>query len=499
MENTAPKQKTYEDLEQEIGALRVENNGLKQDLANLSNFCLQLKKQIFGRRSEKSSVVYPEMLTLFDLPKPEEKEADEIEIAAHKRNKFHPRKPLPNDLPREQIIHEPEEKTCSCCGAELVKIGEEKSEEIDYIPAKTIIREHIRIKKACPQCKGEVRIAELPSEFKPLERSRPGVGLITHIAISKFCDHLPLNRQEQMFARVGLEIPRQRMWDWLDKTAELLKPIYQALKKEILKHPYLQGDETTIKVQTSEEKGKLHTGYYWAIHSPPNLIYYHYAPSRAAEVPLELFDKFEGYLQTDLYSGYNEVFLPKTVLRLGCMAHARRKLIDAGAANHSGANELLKIIAKLYKIEKLIKKEAPEKRLATRQSESKKLLGELFETADSLQLSLLPKHPLHGAIEYMRKQKVELMRYIDNQDFQIDNNPVERQMRPIAVGRKNYLFTGSHRGAEVAAIFYSLINTCKLNKVNPYDYLSDVLRRIQDHSIQRLDELLPHNWTPKPS
>ena len=487
MTESALKEKTYEELEYENEVLKVEN-------LKLTNLYLQLKKHIFGRRSEKSSVVYPEMLSFFGSEEPEEQKTEEVEIAAHKRAKHHPRKPLPKDLPREQIIHEPKEKECSCCGAELVKIGEDKSEELDYIPAKAIIREHIRIKKACPKCKGEVRIAELPSEFKPLERARPGAGLISHIAISKFCDHLPLNRQEQMFMRVGIEIPRQRMWDWLDRSAELLKPLADALKKEILKSNYLQGDETTIKVQTTEKEGSLHTGYYWAIHSPPKLVYYHYASTRAAEVPLELFKKFEGYLQTDLYCGYNEVFLPEKVLRLGCMAHVRRKLIDAGAVNHSGANKLLKLIAELYKIEKAIKNEKPENRLAVRQSRSKELLQKLFETADTVQFSLLPQHPLHGAIEYLRKQKVELMRYIENPSFQIDNNSIERQMRPVAVGRKNYLFTGSHRGAEVAALFYSLINTCKLNKVNPYEYLADVLCRIQDHSIQRLDELLPHKW-----
>ena len=270
----------------------------------------------------------------------------------------------------------------------------------------------------------------------------------------------------------------------------------KALKQEILKNSYLQGDETVIKVQTLEKEGKLHTGYFWAIHSPPNLIYYHYAPTRAAEVPLKLFEKFEGYLQTDLYCGYNEVFLPEKVARLACMAHVRRKLIDAQAVNHGEANKLLKLIAELYKIEKMAKCFSSEERLRLRQTKSKELLIKLFETADSVQLNILPQHPLHDAIQYLRKQKVELMRYIEDPSFQIDNNAIERQMRPIAVGRKNYLFTGSHRGAEVAALFYSLINTCRINKVNPYEYLCDVIKRIKDHSINKLPELLPHNWTP---
>lgn len=465
---------------------------LKLENAKLTNLVLNLKKQVFGRRSEKSAVVIPGHLSFFPEEEPQV-QAEEVEVAAHKRNKYHPRKPLPKDLPREQIIHEPKETSCSCCGAELVKIGEEKSEELDYVPARAIIREHIRIKKACPKCKSEVQTAELPSEFKPLERARPGVGLLAHIATSKFCDHLPLYRQEQMFERIGIEVPRQRMWDWLKRSAELLEPLNRALYKEILKAKYLQADETTIKVQTSEKEGKLHTGYFWAIHSPPNLVYYHYAQTRAAEVPLTLFEGFEGYLQTDLYCGYNEVFLPDKVTRLGCMAHVRRKLIDVQAAKHDGANKLLKLIGELYKVEQAAKRLSPEECFTTRQSRSKEILAKLFDKAASIQLSLLPQHPLHGAIEYMLKQKAELTRYIDDANFQIDNNSIERQMRPIAVGRKNYLFTGSHDGAKVAALFYSLINTCKLNKVNPYEYLADILRRIKDHPINRIAELLPHN------
>jgi hypothetical protein len=284
------------------------------------------------------------------------------------------------------------------------------------------------------------------------------------------------------------------MWDWLKKAAQLLEPLYETLLQEITKEDYVQGDETRMMVQVDGKDGKLHTGYLWGIHSPPGLMYYHYSPTRAGSVPLELLKDFKGHVQTDFYGGYNELFLLPDVLRIACLAHVRRKLIDAQAASHSKANKLLTIISELYRIEKMIKNMSPEERLEARQTKSGKLLKQLFDNAEDLQLGLLPQHPLWDAINYMLKQREEIFRYTADSRFHIDNNSIERAMRPVAIGRKNYLFAGSHEGARVAALFYSLITTCKFNKVNPYEYLADVMRRIKDHKQNKLVELLPNHW-----
>ncbi|MCC6931912.1 MAG: IS66 family transposase [Deltaproteobacteria bacterium] len=487
--------KSFCAMQSENGVLKKEVEELKLELAKMTNLCLQLKKHVFGQRSEKRHIIMSEPLPMFPAEEIQIKEPEEeITVEAHSRKKYNPRKPLPDNLPREIVIHEPTEQACSCCGAELVKIGEEKSEEIEYIPAKMFVREHIRIKKACPKCKGEVRIAQLPSEFKPPGKARPGVGLVSHIAVSKYGDHLPLNRQEQMFERIGIEIPRQRMWDWLKMAAQLLEPLYESLRQEIAKEDYLQADETRMMVQVDDKADKLHTGYLWGIHSPPGLVYYHYSPTRAGDVPLELLKGFKGYVQTDFYGGYNELFLQPEVLRIACLAHVRRKLIDAQAPSHSKANKLLTLICELYKIEKTIKNTQSDERLQVRQSKSRKLLEQLFDKAEDVQLGLLPQHPLWDAINYMLKQKTEILRCTDDARFHLDNNSIERAMRPVAIGRKNYMFAGCHEGTRVAALFYSLITSCKFNKVNPYEYLADVMRRINDHKHNRLVELLPHRW-----
>ena len=480
----------YEAVLARLASLENENAKLYQHL-------LWLKKQTFGRKSEKQD---PNQQPLFDAADfeqaPAKEQEDEIEVPAHSRRKPGGRKPLRKDLPRERIEYLPEETTCSCCHEELRRIGEEVTEELDYIPSQLIVREHVKVKLACPRCKDGVQTGKLPPEVQPIERGRAGVGLIVYIMLSKYCDHLPLFRLEKMFAREGIEIARQRMWDWLAAIADQLKSLHRALLAEMLLVYYLQADETTIKVQLGEEKGKLHTGYFWAVHAPPNLVYYRYAPTRAGEVPLKLFDGYEGVIQTDLYAGYNAVFLPETCKRLACFAHVRRKFIEKGGASGKESNDIIKEIAKLYRVEKEAKGIGFEDRAELRKRKSLPLLEALFSKIENLNQRLLPQHPLKEATEYALKQKQELLRYVDDGRFEIDNNAIERQMRPIAVGRKNYLFAGSPAGAEAAAIFYSLINSCKLNNINPREYLCDILRRLPTHPASRISELLPHRWTP---
>ena len=488
--------KSYEDLQNEVLELRQENERLWQQIK-------LLKKYVFGQKSERQPAVDIEQGQLFptEITIVEEPEVA-TPISAHVR-KGGGRKALPADLPRERIEYEPEEKDCGNCGVPLERIGEEITTELDYVPARFVIREHVKIKRACSKCKeAGVKTGKLPPALQPIERGRPGAGLLVHVMVSKYCDHIPLNRLENIFAREGVNIPRQRMCDWLREMAEQLRPLAVAILKLLLEHDYLQADETTIKVQLDELAGKLHTGYFWAIHGPPNMVYYHYAPSRASEVPKELLADFTGVLQTDAYAGYNPIYLPDKCYRLACLAHIRRKLLEANAAANKHGTQAIKLIQQLYRVEREAKElkceeaERLAKRHELRQQKSLPLLEQFFQILGAIKERYLPKNLLRQAAEYALEQRVEMFRFLDDPRFEIDNNSIERLMRPIAVGRKNYLFAGSHAGAEWAAIFYTLINCCKLNGVNPTNYLRDVLCRIHSHPASRINELLPFNSKP---
>lgn len=494
-------QKSYEELE-------TENAELHEEIERLWQQIKLLKKHIYGQKSEKLPVIDLRQEPLFPSESMIIDEPEAITPVKEHVRKGGGRKVLPANLPRERIEYEPEEKTCGNCGVELEKIGEEITTELDYIPARLIVREHVKIKRACSKCKeAGVSIGKLPPEVQPIERGRAGIGLLVYIIISKYCDHLPLNRLEQMFARCGMEIARQRMCDWLREMAEQLKPLAEAILKVLLERDYLQADETTIKVQLEEVqleelKRKLHTGYFWAIHAPPNIVYYHYAPTRAGEVPKELLKDFTGVLQTDAYAGYNPVYVPDKCRRLACLAHIRRKLLDNNAAANKHGNQALELIQRLSKVEREAKNLSCEeaerltRRHELRQQKSRPLLDRFFGVLATIRDTYLPKNMLRAAAEYALDQREEMYRYLEDPRFEIDNNSIERMMRPIAIGRKNYLFAGSHAGAEWAAVFYTLINTCKLNGINPADYLRDVIIRINNHPQSRINELLPFNWKP---
>ena len=273
----------------------------------------------------------------------------------------------------------------------------------------------------------------------------------------------------------------------------MLEPIYKELLKQILKHPSIYADETILKVQDPEKEG-LHQGYLWGAMAPPG-VYFHYSKSRASETVLELFSEFKGFVHTDAYAGYNPVFLPEGCSRVGCWAHVRRKFIEVKKLSPKEVERVLKLIAKLYAVEKKIKAMTKNKdRGKKRQKESLPVLEKIKEYLEALRDRTLPQHPLSKAINYALAQWEELVIYTTEGYLDIDNNSIERQIRPVAIGRKNYLFAGSHDGAKRAAIFYSLINTCKIHKVNPWLYLQDVLRRVNTHPKSKIKELTPENW-----
>ena len=471
------------------------------EIEKLQLHIINANNKIYGKKTEKLS---SEQIHLsFEVPEIAEQlplGEQEIVVERHSRTVKRGRQPLPGDLPREQIIYEPEQTHCTCCNQELVTIGELKSEELEKIPAQLKVIEHIRIKKACANCKqGGVLVPPLPAAVFPLEKTRAGPGLLADIVVSKYVDHLPLHRQEQIFARLGIELRRQRMCDWVAGITELLMPLYKALKLEIIKLSYIHADETTLKVQDGGTPGKCHTGYLWGLHAPPTkergaLVWFHYDKSRAGSVPQEILKEFRGAVHTDAYAGYNPIYLPDRCVRLACLAHIRRAFLEVKAIAGKETTKILTLISQLYQLENNC--HTAEQRFAVRQSKSMKIVDELFEFLKSTAQRTLPKSPLMKALNYCLNQEAEVRRIFQSGDFDLDNNAIERQMRPVAIGRKNYMFAGSHEGAHRAAVLYSLLNTCKLNKINPWEWMRDVLvRTASDKSVKAIS-LLPHNYRP---
>ncbi len=425
---------------------------------------------------------------------PASEEPPHTPVSEHTRSTTRKRRTLPEGTVVKRIEHAPLETSCSVCGSDLVKIREEVTKIVNFIPAHFEIEEHVRPVIACGCCKERAPVTTpIPAGIQLIPRSPVGVGFLTTILLSKYQDHLPLYRQEEMFARLGYEVPRKRMCEWLGALAELCQPLYKAMKRVLIAEGYLQADETTVKIQDNEPPGKCHTGYFWGL-SPPGkkLVYLHYADSRAGEVPRAVLSDFKGILQTDLYAGYNEVYTPDKAVRAGCWAHVRRKFIEVEKLAGKDVKVALEIIAKLYKSEP--KDRQPEVVQAARAKASSPLVHALHTHLTAWSKRTLPRSPVQKAIQYVLSQWQALTLFLTHPEVMLDNNLIENQMRPIALGRKNWLFAGSHEGAMRAAIFFSLINSCRMNNVNTWDYFTDVLPRLVAARAEDLPSLLPHKW-----
>jgi transposase len=493
---------SYEELAKQNALKNVLIDDLRAQVQALTAQVRSLKSHVFGRKSER--FIPDTQGELFAPPDTPPKIPEQsIVIAAHERRQ-RGRKPLPKELPRERVEYEPEIKSCACCGEEMPKIGEEITEELEFIPASFKIVEHVRIKRACPRCKAGVEQGELPAGVPVIEKGRPGPGLLAHILLSKYCDHLPLNRQEQIFSRHGVEIPRQRMCDWIGVVVEqILLLIALALKRSIRASPYIRADETELEVQTEEKDGKLHLGRLWGILSHEKDLYFEYAESRSSEVAKALLSGVKACVQTDQYVGYEVLSAEPDIIRSGCWDHVRRKFFEAKESAELHAKEVLRLIGELYRIEREYKEKVKREqrlidfaeRAALRQQKSKPVLDGLKRYLDELALAVLPKSPLGKAIAYAFPIWTELSVFIDHGIVELSNAAIEQSIRPIALGRNNWLFAGSDRGAKWAAVMYSIIGTCKLNGVNPYDYLVDVLRRAPAMPRSSIaSELTPRAW-----
>lgn len=479
-------------LQDKIQTISLENDKLKHEMA-------VLKRHKYARTSEALNQQQRSLLdelTNEDIAAIEEQlEIHSQQLQPEKKEKIQPKRaPLPSELPRKTIEHEPDKTHCEC-GCQLKRIGEDVSEKLDYIPGTFTVERHVRGKWVCDSCE---TLTQAPVPPQVIDKGIPTSGLLAQILVAKYGDHLPLYRQEKIFARAGVEIARSTLADWVGRCGVALQPLVDAMRDALHQQTVLHADETPVAM-LSPGKKKIHKAYVWAYTSTPfadmNAVIYDFAPSRSGENARRFLQDWNGKLVCDDYSGYKASFANK-ITEIGCMAHARRKFFDLHTANQSTLAEYaLKQIKLLYRIEKQAKQLSNEDRLRVRQEQSKPILDGLHEWLILQRQNVPDGSGTAKAIDYSLKRWDALTRYCEDGAVPIDNNRVENQIRPWALGRNNWLFAGSLRSGQRAANVMSLIQSAKLNGLDPYAYLKDVLTRLPTQKNNRLDELLPHNWS----
>jgi transposase len=406
------------------------------------------------------------------------------------------RQPLARHLKRERIVHDLAEadKHCSACGEDLRPIGEESSERYEYIPAQVTVIEEVCKKYACA-C--TVRTATKPPQ--PIEKSTAGASLLAQVIVAKTADHLPLHRQQQIWARHGVEISRQTMCGWLGQCADLLRPLYAAAQQVLFESKVIGTDDTAVKV-LDEKLPFARTGRIWPYYGDEEhpVILYDYTATRARAGPEEFLQGYRGHLQADAYGGYDAFFKDpaRGLTEVGCWAHARRYFHKALESDPARMGPALLLIAQLYRVEQRARGLTSEDRLRLRQRYSRGLLEKLHDYLVEIEVEVLPKSPEGRAVRYTLKNWTALTRFCADGDLEIDNNRTERALRGVAVGRNNWVFFGSDRGGKTAAVLRSFVASCQRAGVDPFAWFKDVLSRIAAHPISRLAELLPHNWAP---
>jgi len=468
-------------------------------IQNLQLQILQLNKIVFGSRHERfvgnkdenaptlfDVAALAEVITIGSTTVSYEKTNKQLRPNHKGRNSF------PESLRREEQILYPE-------GVDIAttkKIGEDVTETLAYIPCELYVKKVVRPKLLDVATNS---ILQAPAPERPFEKSSVDASLVSQAIVEKYVDHIPIYRQVKIYARLGVTLSDSTMGDWFASAANLLLPLYEAHKKLVISCNYLHADETTIRVLESERKNATHLGFYWVyLAHEQKLVLFDYQIGRGREGPRLVLKNFMGHLQTDGYGVYDDFADDPYIILLGCLAHARRKFTDASSNSKDVADYVLNEIQKLYATERYItdNKIAGAQKLQYRKENSIPLLDELGKWMEKKYVEVLPKSAIGKALGYSLKRWDKLSLYATTSFLNIDNNPVENSIRPVALGRKNYLFAGSHSSAQRAAMFYSLLATCKNHEVNPAVWLHDVLNRIATYPINRIEDLLPHNWKP---
>lgn len=500
--DTIDYKQLYEQTRQENTLLREEFKQLRAINEQLLHRVEQLLKLSFGSKSDRylGKEQMPEQLRLELSPEVVVEvpvtETAKTEVTKQQEREKEKKKHfvIPESLVDEiQEIHPdviPEGSRCT---------GSEVSYRLKCNPARLTAKKIIRYKYLLPTPEGDpglnskIIIAPLPDEV--IKNCMADASLLATLIVEKYCDHLPVYRQMTRFDRAGIKLAHSTLLDWIAKTCKLLQPLYDALKQEVLKSNYLMMDETTMKVMDKTKKGTTHRGYFWAAQAPPtNLVFFEYQPGRNQEVPQALLSDFKGYLQSDGYACYETLSVNKDITLLCCMAHSRRYFLEAEKNDPARSAYALDVFGRLYDIEREIKDKTPDQRKKARQELAKPIWSDFGRWLEDNAGLLNEKSAIYKAFAYTMKRYKRLSVYIENELLNIDNNPIESSIRPIALGRRNFLFSGSHDGAQRSAMLYSFMGTCKLHGINPMVWMVDVLKTINNHPSEKVQELLPHQW-----
>ena len=493
---------TLADLPDDVDALKAIVATTRAELASRDLLIEKLKHQLSGLKRHRfgTSAEGLEQLqmTLEDIEITHSAEVIPEPSASEPKGKP-VRKPLPGHLPRRNEILSPG-KACERCGGRLKLLGEDVTEELEYVPGRFVVNRIVRPRMACACCEA---ILQAPLPSRPIERGRPGPGLIAHVLTAKYADHLPLYRQSQIFERDGLDLTRSTLAGWVGQATRLLEPLADAIGRHVRQGAAIFADDTPVRVLSAGAGGKTATGRVWVYArderpwggAAPPAAWYRFSPDRKGIHPRTHLAGFSGFMHADGYAGFNEITRTGAVREVACLAHIRRKFVDVATAQGSSvAEETLRRIAELYAVEENIRGKPPDERARIRQVETRPRLDALVLFLTITLQRVSGKSSLGQAIRYALTRLPRLEPIFEDGRLEIDNNTAERAMRGIALGRKNFLFMGSDGGGNAAAIAYTLIETAKLNGVDPQAWLTDVLTRIADHKITKLDALMPWHF-----